>query len=123
MIKIGLVAGGGFSLPHAVLGCLAFLSAASFAEPAANVHDAVIQAIESNPDLQASYHTFRAASFQVGEARSGYLPSLDLAATAGKGTRDFDGRDRYSNSQGQISLTQSLFEGFRTAGQVEHLEG
>jgi adhesin transport system outer membrane protein len=104
-------------------GCLAFSSLFVQADPASNVHDAAVQAIESNPDIQASWHAFKAASYQVGEARAGYMPSVDLAASAGKASRDFDGRDRYSNSQGQISLTQSLFEGFRTTGQVEHLEG
>ncbi|MET0357079.1 MAG: TolC family outer membrane protein [Cellvibrio sp.] len=93
------------------------------AAPATNVHDVVVQAIEANPDLQASYHAFKAAAYQVGEARAGYLPSVDVSATAGKGTRDFDGLDRYSNGQAQVTLTQSLFEGFRTVGQVERLEG
>ncbi|GGY69392.1 hypothetical protein GCM10011613_12160 [Cellvibrio zantedeschiae] len=93
------------------------------AAPASNVHDAAIQAIESNPDIQATWHSFNAATYQIGEARAGYMPSVDLAASAGKNSRDFDGRDRYSNTQGQVSLTQSLFEGFRTSGQVEHFEG
>ncbi|RYF50467.1 MAG: agglutination protein [Cytophagaceae bacterium] len=93
------------------------------ADSAANVHDAVLQAIEYNPDVQASWHTFKAASFQVGEARAGYLPSVDLTATTGKTNRDFDDRPGYSNTQGQISLTQSLFNGFRTSGQVDKLQG
>jgi len=108
---------------RAFVSCLAFSSFFARAEPASNIHDAALQAIESNPDVQASWHAFKASSFQVGEARAGYMPSVDLAASAGKTSRDFDGRDRYSNSQGQISLTQSLFEGFRTTGQVEHFEG
>jgi adhesin transport system outer membrane protein len=104
---------------------LSFAVMAQFAEaaPAANVHDAAIQAIESNPDVQASWHVFNAASYQVGEARAGYLPSVDLSATTGKTKRDFDTRERYSDSQAQISLTQTLFNGFRTSGQVNKLEG
>ncbi|WP_189416749.1 TolC family outer membrane protein [Cellvibrio zantedeschiae] len=105
------------------VSCLAFSSLMVQAAPASNVHDAAIQAIESNPDIQATWHSFNAATYQIGEARAGYMPSVDLAASAGKNSRDFDGRDRYSNTQGQVSLTQSLFEGFRTSGQVEHFEG
>lgn len=123
MMKIGSAARVS-SLRHRLfLSCLAFYSVFAYAEPASNVHDAAVQAIDSNPDLQASWHAFKAASYQVGEARAGYLPSVDLAATAGKTNRDFDGRDRYTTTQGQVSLTQSLFEGFRTSGQVDHLEG
>jgi len=123
MMKIGSAVRVGSLFHRVVLSCLALSSLAAYAEPASNVHDAAVQAIESNPDLQASWHAFKAASYQVGEARAGYLPSVDLAASAGKETRDFDGRDRYTTAQGQVSLTQSLFEGFRTVGQVEHLEG
>lgn len=122
-MKIGSAVSVSLLLFRAFIGCLAFSSLFVQAEPASNIHDAAIQAIESNPDLQASWHAFKAASYQVGEARAGYMPSVDLAASTGKASRDFDGRDRYSTSQGQVSLTQSLFEGFRTSGQVEHLEG
>lgn len=122
-MKIGLAVSVPSLFFRAFVSCLAFSSFFAHAEPASNVHDAAIQAIESNPDVQASWHAFKAASFQVGEARAGYMPSVDLAASTGRTSRDFDGRDRYSNSQGQVSLTQSLFEGFRTTGQVEHFEG
>jgi adhesin transport system outer membrane protein len=40
-----------------------------------NVKDAALQAIESNPDIQASWHEFRAAIQDVRVARAGYLPS------------------------------------------------
>jgi adhesin transport system outer membrane protein len=123
MMKIGS-AGRVRALSYrAFFSCLAFLSCVAHAEPAANIHDAAIQAIESNPDIQASWHALKAAGHQVGEAKAGYLPSVDLAASTGKTKRDFNGRDDYTTTQGQVSLTQSLFEGFRTVGQVEHFEG
>jgi len=107
-----------------LFGCLSVTSqAASAADAANNVHDAVIQAIEYNPDVQASWHTFKSSAYQVREARAGYLPSVDLAATVGNESRDFDTRDRYNTAQAQVSLTQMLFDGFRTSGQVDHLEG
>jgi adhesin transport system outer membrane protein len=122
-MKIGSAVCVSSPLFRAFVSCVAFSSLFAQAEPASKVHHAALQAIESNPDLQASWHTFKAASYQVGEARAGYLPSVDVAASSGRTSRDFDGRDRYSTTQGQVSLTQSLFEGFRTTGQVEHLEG
>ena len=122
MMKIGSVRVASV-FPRVLISCLALSSYVVSAQPAANVHDAVVQAIESNPELQASWHAFKASGYQVSGARAGYLPSVDVAVTAGKATRDFDGLDRYSTGQGQISLTQSLFDGFRTSGQVEYFEG
>jgi len=121
-MKIGLAFSPCSLFFRFLVSCFIFSSLSSQAEPASNVHDAATQAIESNPDLQASWHAFKAASYQVGEARSGYFPSVDLTASTGKDSRDFDGRDRYSTGQGEVSLTQSLFDGFKTTGQVEHLE-
>lgn len=123
MMSFGVRANAVLQVSPALALCIAVASQLASATPAANVHDAAIQAIESNPDVQASWHVFNAATYQVGEARSGYLPSVDLSAVAGKTKRDFDTRERYSDSQGQISLTQQLFSGFRTAGQVDKLEG
>jgi adhesin transport system outer membrane protein len=123
MMKIGSAVRVSSLFYRAFFSCLVLSSMAAHAEPAANVHDAATQAIESNPDVQASWHAFKAAGHQVGEVKAGYLPSVDLAASTGKTTRDFDGRDDYTTAQGQVSLTQSLFEGFRTMGQVEHFEG
>ncbi|RYY04224.1 MAG: agglutination protein [Gammaproteobacteria bacterium] len=122
MMKIGSVRVASV-FPRVLISCLALSSYVVSAQPAANVHDAVVQAIESNPELQASWHAFKASGYQVSGARAGYLPSVDVSVTAGKATRDFDGLDRYSTGQGQISLTQSLFDGFRTSGQVEYFEG
>jgi adhesin transport system outer membrane protein len=123
MMKIGSAARVSPLFCRLLLSWLALSGVIANAEPAANVHDAAIQAIESNPDVQASWHAFKAAGHQVGEAKAGYLPSVDLAASTGKTKRDFDGRDNYTTTQGQVSLTQSLFEGFKTLGQVERFEG
>lgn len=123
MMKIGSAVRVSSLFCRAFFSCLVLSSIAAHAEPATNVHDAALQAIESNPDVQANWHAFKAAVHQVGEAKAGYLPSVDLAASTGRTKRDFDGRDSYTSAQGQVSLTQSLFEGFRTVGQVEHFEG
>jgi len=123
MMRIGTAGRASLRVSRMFFSGLALYSAVVHAESASNIHDVVVQALEANPDLQARYHAFTAASYQVGEARAGYLPSVDISATAGRGTRDFDGLDRYSTGQGQVSLTQSLFEGFRTVGQVERFEG
>jgi outer membrane protein, adhesin transport system len=85
--------------------------------------DAALQAIESNPDVQASWHEFKAAALDVRVARAGYLPSVDVSATAGETSRDYDGRGTYSTAQGQVTLSQMLFDGFRTPGEVQRMDG
>src|SRR6187402_1040985 len=104
MMKIGTAGRASLRVSRMFFSGLALCSAVVHAESASNIHDVVVQALEANPDLQARYHAFTAASYQVGEARAGYLPSVDISATAGRGTRDFDGLDRYSTGQGQVSL-------------------
>lgn len=102
------------------LGCAAQVAAQS---PTANtVKDAALQAIESNPDVQASWHTFSAAAQEVRIARAGYLPTVDIGASTGKTNRDYDGRASYTNNQAQVTLSQMLFNGFRTSGEVARFD-
>lgn len=86
------------------------------------VKEVALQAIEANPDVQASWHTFKASTQDIKVARSGYLPSVDLSASGGRAQRDYDGRDDYTTTQGEISLTQMLFDGFKTSGQVDYFK-
>lgn len=90
---------------------------------AGSVKDAALKAIESNPDVQASWHEFKASALDVRVARAGYLPSVDVSASAGEASRDYDGRGTYSTAQGQVTLTQMLFDGFRTSGEVKRMDG
>lgn len=99
------------------------ISSVVFAQAAGTVKEAALTAIESNPDVQASWHEFKAAAMDVRVARAGYLPSVDVSATAGETARDYDGRGTYSTGQGQVTLTQMLFDGFRTAGEVNRMDG
>jgi adhesin transport system outer membrane protein len=84
------------------------------------IKETVTKAINFSPEVQASWHEFLASRQDIKIAKSGYLPSVDLSGSVGSRKRDYDGRDSYSANQGQISLTQSLFEGFKTSGEVEH---
>lgn len=80
----------------------------------------VTQAINYSPEVQVSWHEYLASRQDVKIAKSGYLPSVDISGSVGSRGRDYDGRGTYSANQAQISLTQSLFEGFKTSGEVEH---
>lgn len=84
--------------------------------------DVVLRALEYNPEVQAAWNTYQAATHNVGTARGQYLPSVDLTASTGKQRRDFDDRDDYDINSAEISLTQMLFDGFRVSGEVSRLD-
>ena len=86
------------------------------------IKDVTLQALDGNPEVQAAWHEFKAATQDVRVARGGYLPTVDIGASAGKTNRDYDGRGVYNTTQGQITLSQMLFDGFRTSGQVERFD-
>lgn len=91
-------------------------------EPVLTLKDAVLQAVQTHPEVQANWHNFSAAGEEVSAAHSGYLPSVDLTAAAGRHSRDYDNRGSYNAGSAQISLTQMLFDGFRTKSQVERFD-
>lgn len=117
ILKLLMVSGSLLALPLAAQDVVLASESSSSV-----LKETVTQAINYSPEVQASWHEFLASKQDIKVAKSGYLPSVDLSASAGSRERDFDGRDAYSANQGQISLTQSLFNGFKTSGQVEHFD-
>lgn len=106
-----------------LLMSVSLVSAQLNAQEAPNtVKDVALQALETNPEVQAAWHEFKAAAQDVRVARGGYLPTVDIGASAGKSNRDYDGRGVYNTAQGQITLSQMLFDGFSTSGQVERFD-
>lgn len=91
-------------------------------QSASDVREVALQALQYNPEVQAQWQAFRAADFDMNTARAGYLPSLDVTAGTGRQSRDFDGRGTYDTHRAEISLSQMLFDGFATRGEVERLD-
>lgn len=80
--------------------------------------EVVKETLETNPEIQIRLQAFRASVHDRREAFGGYLPKVDLEASAGRANRDFDGRGTYHRHYGEISLTQMLFDGFRVRNAV-----
>lgn len=83
--------------------------------------DSTLRAIESNPEVRARWHALKAAGFDITIASGAYRPTVDLSLSSGKEHRDFDQRGRHTTTTGEISLTQMLFDGFRTRSEVRRL--
>ncbi len=110
-------------LPGWFTASVLVLSIPVFAQASPNtIKEVTQQALEANPEVQAAWHEFKAAAQDVRVARGGYLPTVDIGASAGKTNRDYDGRGVYNTTQGQITLSQMLFDGFRTSGEVERFD-
>ena len=86
---------------------------------AMSLEKAVKEALQTNPELQAQDQRYRISRQRIDQANTGYKPSVDLRAGAG--------RQRTENSfstggksvelnplQTSLVLTQPLFEGFKT---------
>jgi adhesin transport system outer membrane protein len=78
----------------------------------------VHETLETNPEVQIRLEAFWASTHDEREAFAGYLPTLDINGSLGRGDRDFDGRGDFSRNLAEISLTQMLFDGFRVRSAV-----
>ncbi|AKJ29612.1 type I secretion system, outer membrane component LapE [Caldimonas brevitalea] len=102
---------------------LASLPAAGQSSPA--LQTAARQALDSNPELGARLHAWTAARHEVGVARGGYLPRLDLTASGGRDRDKVESRtpekSSLSRTGASLSVTQMLWDGGDTRSEVQRL--
>ncbi|MBX3622873.1 MAG: TolC family outer membrane protein [Rhizobacter sp.] len=83
------------------------------------------KAINANPDVTARFNAYRAAADAVDAARAGYYPKLDLSASAGRDRDTISSRtpesQSLSRSGASLTLTQLLWDGLATQGEVGRL--
>ncbi|SNB59112.1 outer membrane protein, adhesin transport system [Marinobacter sp. es.042] len=84
--------------------------------------DAIRKAIETNPEVRASWHQFLVAGHETKTAYGGYKPSLDASARYGLENRNYGPVDEYDGYDGQVTLTQMLYDGFQTQSSVQRFE-
>ena len=84
---------------------------------------AVRKAVTTNPEVQARWNVFLASDSQRDIAKAGYLPQLDVSASAGRQRSESGGINQgtYNIASGQLSLKQMLFDGFFTRSEVQRL--
>src|SRR3984957_2492238 len=90
--------------------------------------DALVRVYQNNPQLSAQRAQLRALDENVPQALSGYRPQVSAGASAGYNpVRTFfaDGTSQYANLHpwmAGVTLTQPLFNGFRTGNSVRQAE-
>lgn len=79
---------------------------------------AVLEGIRFHPTLGARIHALEAAVQDRRAAWSGYLPQVDLQASVGAEQRYPSDRDAFITGRTDITVQQTLFDGFNTRANV-----
>ncbi|HEV7913578.1 MAG TPA: TolC family outer membrane protein [Albitalea sp.] len=98
----------------------AMQAAAQTVDPLRN---AVEKAVQTNPDVTARFHAYRAANDAVDVARAAYYPRIDATASTGRDSDRIVSRSPESQSLARsgvgLNLTQLLWDGLGTKRDVE----
>jgi adhesin transport system outer membrane protein len=86
------------------------------------LREAAQLAVLNNPEVLQRWHQVRASEGERDAARGGLFPRVDLNASTGPERRSDINGGRYSTSSGSLSLTQLLYDGFATLGEVRRLD-
>lgn len=89
------------------------------ASPAETLQDAVKNMLNTNPDVRSAAHNRLARDEEVRQARSGYLPTLDVQAGAGKDYVDKPIDADLDPTLVQVSVRQNVFAGLATTNEVD----
>jgi outer membrane protein, adhesin transport system len=82
------------------------------------------KAVLNSPEVTSKWHNYKAADEEIGVARGGYYPRVDLSVGGGKESlKQPSASDRsYTRSGYLVSLNQMLFDGFATRNEVRRLD-
>lgn len=105
------------------------IPAAAQAQPASNaalssLKEVAQRAVLNSPEVTSKWHNYKAADEEIGVARGGYFPRVDLTAGSGRESlRQPTTAERdYTRSGYMLSLNQMLFDGFATRNEVRRLD-
>ncbi|ABG41172.1 type I secretion outer membrane protein, TolC family [Paraglaciecola sp. T6c] len=94
------------------------LSLKTYAKDNDSVASAIYDALETNPEVQATWHTFRAAKHSLRVAKAGNKPTVDLVANMQYKDRNYGSDTEFSSNDVEMVLTQSLYNGSRVKHEV-----
>jgi len=97
---------------------------AAAAPAQSTLKDVAQRAVLNSPEVTSKWHNYRAAEEEIGVARGGYFPRIDLTAGTGRESlRTPSAAERDYNRTGYVlSLNQMLFDGFATRNEVRRLD-
>lgn len=83
------------------------------------------QAVLKSPEVTTRWRSYKAADEEIGVARGGYLPRVDLTAGTGREslkTPPTNVKDDYTRRGYALTLNQMVFDGFATRSEVRKLD-
>ncbi|NOQ16386.1 MAG: TolC family outer membrane protein [Methyloprofundus sp.] len=83
---------------------------------AQTMQEAVQQTINENPEIQSARSERSAVTYEIDQARAGYLPKVDIAAGIGWNTEIQ--ADKNYGEEASVRLTQMVFDGLATPSEV-----
>jgi len=93
--------------------------------PPATLKEVAQRAVLNSPEVTSKWHAYRAADEEIGVARGGYFPRVDLSAGTGRESLKqppVSARNDYTRSSVLLSLNQMIFDGFATRNEVRRLD-
>ncbi len=112
---------------HAALFATVFPVLASAASPGApaSLKEVAQQAVLNSPEVTSKWHNYKAAEEEIGVARGGFFPRVDLTAGGGRESLKqppTNQKNDYTRKGYVLSLNQMLFDGFATHNEVKRLD-
>ncbi len=109
-----------------IAGALAALAAgATHAQVPEPLREAVRQAVNNNPEVNARWHAFTAAQLEQEAARGGYRPDVNLTLGVARETQTRPNTNPnsidFTRRGATLSLNQMIYDGFFTRSEVERL--
>ena len=108
-----------FILRYAVFLVVGFLFFGFETVQGETIQDAVQTMLKSNPDIRSAAYNRLARDQEVVQARSRFLPTLDVVGRAGYYNQDHPEADDNWPKEAVISLRQNVFEGGATLSEVQ----
>lgn len=96
-------------------------AATALSEKPLTLREAVQLAVVNNPEVLQQWHTVRAAEGEREAARGGLFPRVDLSVGTGPERRS-SVNGGYGRTNGSLTLSQLLYDGFATADDVRRLD-
>lgn len=106
-----------------LIGLMLLASNMVYAEVPVTLKEIVEKTVTSNPEVQASFHAYKASVQEQQIAKGGYYPHADIISTFRSLERLTPniGNTEMPNNQTQLVLRQMLFDGFATPAEVNRL--
>ncbi|WP_297481946.1 TolC family outer membrane protein [uncultured Photobacterium sp.] len=88
---------------------------------AQSYEEALLQTLETNPNIKESFHNFKVKSEEIGIRKGNYLPSINVNAQTGI-IKNRVQPDQYNSNQASLTIEQLIWDGNLTLNDIDRVE-